>query len=133
VDTSTWGHDRHRVARVPDFNPYHDRAWVIAARPETEGYISTELELNDTFPSDRITEIVRQLGSGLAALHERGITHRDLKLESGLIRSVDPLQLVLTDLGSAVTSTIRWCSPPPPAPAGCILGGDARDELLACE
>ncbi len=53
----------------------------------------------DVFGPDRITEVVGQLCGGLAALHARGITHRDLKPENVLVRSVDPLELVLTDFG----------------------------------
>jgi eukaryotic-like serine/threonine-protein kinase len=48
------------------------------------------------FAVEDITEMVRQLATGLAALHERGITHRDLKPDNVLVRGTE---LVLTDFG----------------------------------
>lgn len=46
-------------------------------------------------------EFVAQLTSAVKALHERGVVHRDLKPANILIRSVAPLDLVLTDFGVA--------------------------------
>jgi eukaryotic-like serine/threonine-protein kinase len=46
-----------------------------------------------------ITEVVRQLAGGLAALHAANITHRDIKPENILLRRNDPIQVVLTDFG----------------------------------
>ncbi|MFN2496299.1 MAG: serine/threonine-protein kinase, partial [Pseudonocardiaceae bacterium] len=46
-----------------------------------------------------ITEVVRQLSAGLAALHAANITHRDIKPENVLLRRDDPMEVVLTDFG----------------------------------
>ncbi|MGH3932133.1 MAG: serine/threonine-protein kinase, partial [Pseudonocardiaceae bacterium] len=46
-----------------------------------------------------ITDVVRQLAEGLATLHAANITHRDIKPENLLLRSQDPLEIVLTDFG----------------------------------
>src|SRR5262252_464339 len=54
-------------------------------------------------PSDRVTDIARQLCSGLAAAHAQGVLHRDLKPanilvdDSGLVR--------ITDFGIAILRT----------------------------
>ena len=44
-------------------------------------------------------EFARELGEAVAALHSRGVAHRDLKPANILIRSLRPLDLVLTDFG----------------------------------
>lgn len=44
-------------------------------------------------------EFVRELASAVNALHEHGIVHRDLKPSNILMRSVEPLDLVLSDFG----------------------------------
>ncbi|MGH4026497.1 MAG: protein kinase domain-containing protein [Pseudonocardiaceae bacterium] len=46
-----------------------------------------------------ITEVVRQLAAGLAALHAANITHRDIKPENVLLRRDRPAEFVLTDFG----------------------------------
>ncbi|MGH3910536.1 MAG: protein kinase domain-containing protein [Pseudonocardiaceae bacterium] len=46
-----------------------------------------------------ITEVVRQLSAGLAALHAANITHRDIKPENVLLRQDNPAEFVLTDFG----------------------------------
>ncbi len=45
--------------------------------------------------------LVRELNTALAAVHQAGLLHRDLKPENVLIRSREPLDLVLTDFGTA--------------------------------
>lgn len=51
------------------------------------------------FDAATITEVVRQLADGLAALHAANITHRDIKPENVLLRRDDPVEVVLTDFG----------------------------------
>lgn len=46
-------------------------------------------------------EFVRELSAGVGALHECGIVHRDLKPGNILVRSIHPLDLVLSDFGIA--------------------------------
>jgi serine/threonine protein kinase len=48
-----------------------------------------------------LLDFVRELAPALASAHEAGLIHRDLKPENLLLRSLSPLNLVLTDFGSA--------------------------------
>jgi serine/threonine protein kinase len=43
-------------------------------------------------------------------VHERGLVHRDLKPENLLVRTVEPLDLVLGDFGTvrAIDASVRW-------------------------
>ena len=50
---------------------------------------------------DRIRDIVTQLAQGLSQVQALHILHRDLKPENVLVRSLNPLALVLTDFGIA--------------------------------
>lgn len=54
--------------------------------------------------------IVRQLAAAVAAVHSVGLLHRDLKPENVLVRSEQPLELVLTDFGiaSVIDATQRF-------------------------
>jgi hypothetical protein len=45
--------------------------------------------------------VLRELATALAHLHEAGIRHRDLKPSNVLVRTKEPLDLVLTDFGIA--------------------------------
>ncbi|MBK7001554.1 MAG: serine/threonine-protein kinase [Rhodoferax sp.] len=50
---------------------------------------------------ERIRDMVAQLAQGLVAVQALHILHRDLKPENVLLRSLEPLELVLTDFGIA--------------------------------
>ena len=50
-------------------------------------------------PEVKVREVLRELTGAVAALHAENILHRDLKPANVLVRSVEPLQLVLTDFG----------------------------------
>ena len=55
---------------------------------------------SQVFATAHVREIVRQLATGLAALHRGGITHRDLKPDNVLVRGTGPSgEMVLTDFG----------------------------------
>lgn len=48
-----------------------------------------------------ISEVIRELAGALKAVHEASLVHRDLKPENVLLRSEQPLDLVLTDFSTA--------------------------------
>ncbi|MGW2928318.1 protein kinase domain-containing protein [Streptomyces fungicidicus] len=71
----------------------------------------------------QVTRIVRQLAEAVEHLHGAGIVHSDLKPSNVLVRSRDPLDLVLTDFGVSksleatsrftqrVFGTVSYCAP----------------------
>jgi serine/threonine protein kinase len=48
---------------------------------------------------EKLPDIVRQIAEALHILHERKLIHRDLKPANVLLRSEEPLELVLIDFG----------------------------------
>jgi hypothetical protein len=53
------------------------------------------------WPLDRVRAVVEQLHAALAELHAMDVVHRDVKPQNILVRSVEPLDLALTDFGLA--------------------------------
>lgn len=66
---------------------------VIDKLPQTSQY-----ERNQLF-----SNVVREAGEALHILHENGFLHRDVKPSNILVRSLDPLNLVVIDFGIAST------------------------------
>jgi TPR repeat protein/serine/threonine protein kinase len=50
-------------------------------------------------PEIKVREVLRELTDAVAALHAENILHRDLKPANVLVRTIQPLNLVLTDFG----------------------------------
>jgi primosomal replication protein N'' len=71
---------------------------------------------------DAARSVLRQLCSALTHVHSVNVLHRDIKPSNILVRSVDPLDLVLTDFGissitelslhlTSVNRTAAYCAP----------------------
>ena len=61
-------------------------------------------------------ELVSEVATALIQVHGLGLVHRDLKPENLLVRTVEPLDLVLGDFGPFVRLTRRCAGPGPGAP-----------------
>ncbi|MGO8697198.1 MAG: protein kinase domain-containing protein [Limisphaerales bacterium] len=53
----------------------------------------------DGLPETKVRDVLRELTDAVAALHAENILHRDLKPANVLVRTIEPLDLVLTDFG----------------------------------
>jgi eukaryotic-like serine/threonine-protein kinase len=65
-----------------------DRPYLVMSYAD-QGTLADRLE-TDGLTVVQATEVIRQVGEGLAALHQRGILHRDIKPANVLFRTVDP-------------------------------------------
>ena len=74
-----------------------------------EGSLREQLRAGPLAP-ETLRDVLRQVADALAAVHAAGLLHRDLKPENVLVRSVQPLELVLTDFGisSVLEATQRF-------------------------
>ncbi|MDR1994667.1 protein kinase [Azonexus sp.] len=63
-------------------------------------------------PAAFIADVIGELASALHAVHQAALVHRDLKPENVLLRSEQPLDLVLTDFSTAsvIDATQRFTS-----------------------
>ncbi len=65
-----------------------DRPYLVMSYAD-QGTLADRLE-TDGLTVPQACEVVRQIGEGLHALHQRGVLHRDVKPANVLFRTVDP-------------------------------------------
>jgi serine/threonine protein kinase len=65
-----------------------DRPYLVMSYAD-QGTLADRLE-SDGLTVPQASEVVRQVGEGLHALHRRGVLHRDIKPANVLFRTVDP-------------------------------------------
>jgi serine/threonine protein kinase len=65
-----------------------DRPYLVMSYAD-QGTLADRLEA-DGLTVPQAAEVIRQVGEGLHALHQRGVLHRDLKPANVLFRTVDP-------------------------------------------
>jgi serine/threonine-protein kinase len=102
--------DPHVVAAL-DFGSHGDGYFL--AMELVEGHsVSEELRKHGPLPADRAVDIVRQAAAGLAAAHQHGIVHRDIKPGNLMLTSDGQVKVAdfgivrfLTDTTTTLTST----------------------------
>ncbi len=86
------------VPEIIETGRWNDRPYEVAENVG-EGTLADLDHLSTDF--ELLTELVREVSTALRALHECGLRHRDLRPGAILIRSRDPLDLVISNFGSA--------------------------------
>ena len=92
------------VVSVYDAGELDDGRPYLVMSYADQGTLADRLEIDGLTPAQAL-EVVRQIGLGLTALHERGVLHRDVKPANVLFRTVDtrqgeaPVRAMLADLG----------------------------------
>ena len=100
------GLDKEHVVQVYETGEKDGRSYEIQEFVE-HGSLSDLLSpFPDGLPDDRMKEILQELLIAVKHLHERDVIHRDIKPTNVLIRSSDPLDLVLADFGIASRSEL---------------------------
>jgi len=77
------------VVSVYDAGELEDGRPYLVMSYADQGTLADRLEVGGLTPAQAI-EVVRQVGAGLQALHERGVLHRDVKPANVLFRTADP-------------------------------------------
>ena len=88
------------VVSVYDAGELEDGRPYLVMSYADQGTLADRLEVEGLTPAQTL-EVVRQVGAGLQALHERGVLHRDVKPANVLFRTVDPAT------GSGPDGTVR--------------------------
>ncbi|MBB6628156.1 serine/threonine protein kinase [Nocardioides sp. KIGAM211] len=87
------------VVSVYDAGELEDGRPYLVMSYADQGTLADRLEVEGLTPAQAM-EVVRQVGAGLHALHQRGILHRDVKPANVLFRTVDgEVRAMVGDLG----------------------------------
>ncbi|MEP9363216.1 serine/threonine-protein kinase [Nocardioides sp. CN2-186] len=87
------------VVTVYDAGELEDGRPYLVMSYADQGTLADRLEVEGVTPSQAL-EVVRQIGTGLQTLHERGVLHRDMKPANVLFRTVDgQVRAMVADLG----------------------------------
>jgi hypothetical protein len=90
------------VVSVYDAGELDDGRPYLVMSYADQGTLADRLEVEGLTPAQAL-EVVRQVGAGLQALHERGVLHRDVKPANVLFRTVEDggptVRAMVADLG----------------------------------
>ncbi|ETI64278.1 histidine kinase [Sphingobium sp. C100] len=90
--------NRDHVPEVLETGHHGDRAYEVSEDLRGSTFADLGLVANDLA---NLSRIIEEVGGALAALAECGLRHRDLRPGAIMVRSRDPLDLVITGFGSA--------------------------------
>ena len=101
----------HRLL-LPVFQGEWEGRVVEVTQLFPQGNLADFIKRNGPLGKERALRLLRQINDALVELHGAGIQHRDLKPTNILVRSEQPLELVLADFGlAAVTETTALTQP----------------------
>ena len=100
------------VVSVYDAGELDDGRPYLVMSYADQGTLADRLEVDGLTPAQAM-EVVRQVGAGLQALHDRDILHRDVKPANVLFRSVDGTdgQTASARWSATSASASRWTCP----------------------
>ena len=97
--------DAAHVVELIDFGQLVDGRWYeVQERINGGDLVAYRQRMGGSLPPDGLVEVVAELSSAIAAFHGAGLAHHDIKPENILVRSLDPVDLVLSDFGLAVVA-----------------------------
>ncbi|PNY27678.1 Serine/threonine-protein kinase RAD53 [Tolypocladium capitatum] len=87
------------IVRYMENVEWDDRLLIIIMEFVPGGDLGKIILDDGAFPEDMTQTMSRQLLSALGYLHANNITHRDVKPDNILIKTIEPLEVKLTDFG----------------------------------
>ncbi|KAF4124054.1 FHA protein, partial [Geosmithia morbida] len=87
------------IVRYIENFEWDDRLLIIIMEYISGGDLGHLVGANGPLPEDVTQSMARQLLSALEYLHQKNITHRDVKPDNILVKSVEPIEVKLTDFG----------------------------------
>jgi eukaryotic-like serine/threonine-protein kinase len=118
------------VASTIDFGRLDDGCCYLVLE-HLEGLTLHRLIKDGPLPALRAVDIARQIAAGLAAVHDKGFVHRDLKPRNVMIIPGPPDQVKLIDFGLAkvpLERSLKVAGKKLPAPTA--LSTPPRDDVL---
>ena len=95
--------DPAHVVQLVDHGQLEDGRWYeVLERIETGNLVEYRSTASPT--ENDLEEVVSELAAAIAAFHRAGLAHHDIKPENILVRTMEPLDLVLGDFGLSVVS-----------------------------
>ncbi|WDV56237.1 protein kinase [Streptomyces coeruleorubidus] len=112
LEAQTAGRLNHpNVVGVLDFGEYDNRLYLVMELVEGDS-LARVLSVSGALPAERVAALAAQAAAGLAAAHQQGIVHRDVKPANLLLDAGGTLKIgdfgiarFLDDPGAALTAT----------------------------
>lgn len=100
--------DAAHAVELIEFGQLTDGRWYeVQERIGGGDLIGYRDRMEGSLTLDQLHRVVSELSAAIAAFHEAGLAHHDIKPENILVRTLDPLDLVLSDFGLAVVAGNR--------------------------
>lgn len=112
LEAQTAGRLNHpNLVGVLDFGEYDNRLYLVMELVEGDS-LARVLSVSGALPAERVAQLAAQAAAGLAAAHQQGIVHRDVKPANLLLDAGGTLKIgdfgiarFLDDPGAALTAT----------------------------
>lgn len=100
--------DAAHTVELIEFDQLTDGRWYeVQERIEGGDLVAYRSRMGGSLTPDQLRDVASELSNAIAAFHEAGLAHHDIKPENVLVRTLEPLDLVLSDFGLAVVAGNR--------------------------